>query len=357
MPENFLNAAKELYEFGLSLIPIEPRGKRPLIPNTDPKEQAWEQFMHERASWPTVEKWFSNGMAYNIGAIHGEVSGNYVVIDIDKDVRVFSDRRDTFPHMTAGRLVISGSRKGYHIPLMLGQLPDFGMNVKQGRHRGNRTWKTPRGSVNIRARYCQSLVPPSIHKDTGYEYAFLQDGPIVWLPDLTEFIQWLNQKAPQSAREAKVDRRVKRDYNPSGNDLRSAALSAWTTFDVFKYFGLVKNGTEEEPDGNLRVRGNGGLLIDPEGEAWWCFEQEIGGGPIEAWGWQRFGYFDAKKHFRKVLIEMAWAAGIDVTRYTKKRAELQYLATLRDVEEEENGDPRRWTTQFAPQWTYANAAA
>lgn len=353
MPSKFLAAARELYDFGFSLIPIEPRGKRPLIPDTDPTKQAWEQFMHQRAPWPTVEKWFSNGSMYNLGAVHGAVSGNYIVIDIDGDVGVFSEIREQFPQMTAGRLVLSGSRKGYHIPIVLGELPDFGMNAKQGRHRGNRTWKTPRGSVNIRARYCQSLVPPSIHKDTGYEYAFIQDGPIIWLPDLSDFIEWLDRKAPQSAREAKVDKRVHREYNSDSSSLRDVALSAWSTLEIFKYFGLLKKGTQEEPDGNIRVLGNGGLLVDPGGEAWWCFEQDIGGGPIEAWGWQRFGYFNPKKHFRVVLIEMAWAAGVDVTRFTQKREELQYLTTLRDLKEEENGNPRRWTQQFAPQWTYS----
>jgi hypothetical protein len=339
MTANMLEAATDLYKQGLSIIPVAPGDKKPAL-------ETWTDYMKTRADMSEVESWFGNGHEHNLGVIHGEVSGNYIVIDVDKDSGVFNEIRNAFPQLFTGRYVITGSRQGYHVPLKLGALPDLGWNAKENRPRGNKTWKTKTGSVNIRAQYCQSLAPPSMHK-SGYEYAFIQEGPISWVPDLDDLMEWLNKLAPPKAKALKKKRDVgqRGQTQTDGDTLLDQVLSVWKTYDIFDHFGLIDK-TRVDPSGDMRILGNGGLLIHPNGEAWNCFEQDIGGGPIEAWAWQRFGHFDPSKHFRQVLIEMAWAGGIDLGGHLRE-SDRKYLVGLQS-----SGDRSRWTRERAPHWQY-----
>jgi hypothetical protein len=341
MPSEFLNAALELYDMGVSLIPVEERGKKPLV--------AWEIFMKERASVEQLHDWWGNGRALNIGAVHGKISNNYVLFDIDGDQGAYLWLRDRHPELFTGRVIISGSRKGFHIPLMLGTLPDFGFNAK-GEPIGNRTWKAESGSINIRARGCQSVVPPSVH-ESGEAYDFIQEGPITWWPYLDDVIASLDTLAPQSAKAAKVDHREQREVDYQGDDLKMAVMSAWTTLAIFQYFGAVgEAGTQLEDDDNLRILGQGGLMIAPDGVQWVAHEDGVGGGPFEAWGYKRFGHYSPQKHFRQVLVEMAWAAGLDILKYTQSPKDLAYLAGLIDTQNGDIEDRSRWTTANTPAW-------
>jgi hypothetical protein len=59
---------------GWSVIPIEPRGKRPLVP--------WLEFQQRRASAAEIDAWFDRWPAANIAIVTGRVSG-LVVLDLD----------------------------------------------------------------------------------------------------------------------------------------------------------------------------------------------------------------------------------------------------------------------------------
>lgn len=59
---------------GLSIIPVEPRGKRPAV--------AWKPYQVAPAPFEQVTAWFGNGHDYNIGIVTGAVSG-IVAIDCD----------------------------------------------------------------------------------------------------------------------------------------------------------------------------------------------------------------------------------------------------------------------------------
>lgn len=68
------NAAVAYMQRGLSVVPIEPRAKRPLI--------SWERYQRERASRAEVGRWFERWPDANVGIVTGTVSG-LVVLDID----------------------------------------------------------------------------------------------------------------------------------------------------------------------------------------------------------------------------------------------------------------------------------
>jgi len=351
MSVGFFTAAMDLYDRGLSVIPIMLGGKRPEIPGQPPGEQTWERYMEVRATPGEIEQWFGNGTERNIGVVHGPVSGNYVVIDVDKDSGIFSKIREEHGYMFAGRYVISGSRHGYHIPLQLGTLPDFGIShTAEGDFpRGNMTWKTDNGSVNIRAQRCQSVVPPSKHA-SGYEYAYMNpngaDADITWLPDLDQFIYWLNTnfEPPKAEIKRLEKKRQSREtgYTRDNGGLLKAVLEVWDTWRLVQYFDLItEEGIKKQRTGENKVLGNGGLFIKPDRLKWWCFEQDIGGGPVEFWAWQRDGHYN-HENFRRYLVEMAWAAGLPLEQLLV-RSDYQYLNGLIT---ETDGDRSRWTRQY-----------
>ena len=73
-PSSCHGAALEYLALGWSVIPIEPRGKRPLV--------AWLEFQDR---WPTaaeVAGWFERWPEANVGIVTGIVSG-LVVLDVD----------------------------------------------------------------------------------------------------------------------------------------------------------------------------------------------------------------------------------------------------------------------------------
>jgi hypothetical protein len=71
---DMLNAAQSYAARGWSVIPMEPRGKRPLV--------AWLEFQQRRAALDEIDAWFRHWPEANVGIVTGQVSG-LVVIDVD----------------------------------------------------------------------------------------------------------------------------------------------------------------------------------------------------------------------------------------------------------------------------------
>jgi hypothetical protein len=333
---DFLQAALSYHGEGLCVIPVKPGGKAPAL-------ASWERYQTTRSTEDEVRAWFGNGRSYNVGIVHGEVSGNYVTLDVDHDAGIYAMMQDTFPKLFDGRLEQSGSGGGYHISLRVDRLPDFGTHLQ--RPRGNRTWKTEHGVVNIRARFCQTVAPPSIHP-SGKPYRFIRTGPITQLPNLNELIAWLDRLSPSKAGLKPQGNTPRPIRPPAANSLVEAVKAAWpTAVGVFKHFGLEIN-QRQEPNGETRLLGHGGLMIAADDPAvWYNFSDEIGGSVIDAWGWQRFGSaFDRRRHFRRVLLEMAQAAGIDVAQFYRRGDER--------LTAQGKGDRQHWEKQYSNRWEF-----
>ena len=69
-----LNFALKYLRQGLSVIPLKPNRKEPLL--------KWQEFQNRRASEEEVKKWWSAAPNANIGIVTGKIS-NLVVIDLD----------------------------------------------------------------------------------------------------------------------------------------------------------------------------------------------------------------------------------------------------------------------------------
>lgn len=340
MNNPILQSAMHYHNEGLNVIPIVFRDKRPALP-------AWEEYQTRRSTKAEIKEWFGNGQPHNLGIVHGEVSGGYIAIDIDKDGGIFDRLKSDWPDLFAGRVEQSGSLQGYHIPLRLKILPDFGVDSKHNRPRGNKTWKTELGDVNIRARYCQTLAPPSIHP-TGNRYRFVRKGGLTQVHSLDGLIRWLDNLAPPPL--TKTPNRLPIRSNAHGGTLLDAVSAAFPdVVSVFEAFGLA-NTIRCERNGEFRLLGNGGLLVTEDRQRWYSFREEMGGGIFEAWGMCRFGQYDKHRHFRQVLEEMATHAGIEVERVHS------CYANKTDQETGEVVERVRvpvWTPKYKQMWEFA----
>jgi len=315
-----------------------------VLPGTKKPAIEWQEYFDRRLAPTELDHYWNNGhdTLFNIGIIHG-YNGS-VSIDIDHDNGIWDILKAEFPELFKGRIELSGSGNGYHIPLFLDSLPDFGHDSNKDRPRGNKTWKVEdKGSVNIRARWSQTVVPPSFHP-SGKQYLFIQKKPITRLSNLDCLIDWLDKIAPPKRRKPYRPKNV-----PSKpgiyNNLLEVARSL-SCFDIFtKNFQLGNNQFTEYPNGEIKIHGDlGGLFVFPD-NGWYHHESEQGGGPIEAWAWARFGTIDAKKeNFRQILLEMAAYAGVPIAQFYKPGDEKLVNIDYRNSE-------RVWEEQYAGYWS------
>lgn len=320
---DMLSAALDYHDEGLNVIKVKHRQKAP-------DYVRWEEYKARRSTLDEVKQWFGNGRQYNIGLVHGKFEDMpyYAAIDIDYDQGAYDKIRQSFPGLTCGRVEQSGSGEGFHIPLWVEERPDWG-------DRGNKTWKTSLGKINIRLSGCQTVAPPSIHP-TGNLYQFIQVGEIGNIYNLTSLIGWLDKITPQPMKPKPVSFPTSQQTKRvDGETLKDAVSAYWKSpLQVFAHFGLT-NDVKEETNGQLRLLGNGGLLVTADHQMFNNFSDEFGGGTFEAWGYCRMGTaYDKHKDFYNVLCEMARAAGIDIEAYNRKFRQAQ------------RGDTQRWTTQY-----------
>lgn len=305
MTSPMLQPALNYHNEGLCVIPVKANDKAPALPT-------WEEYQTRQSTEQEIRQWWGNGHNYNVGIVHGEVSGNYIALDIDHNAGIMTDLVNDHDYLFNGRIEQSGSGQGYHIPIRLDTLPDFGVDTKQNRPRGNRTWKTSRGMLNIRCRFCQTVAPPSIHP-SGNPYKFIQTGDILRLPNLDSLIAWLDKLAPPPKQSTKTN---KPTAPARSDDLLSEVKAAWDCLKVFDHFSMAGQRRQEH-NGEIRLLGNGGLLITEDLEQWYNFSDDFGGDCITAWGYCRLGSsYDNAKHFRQMLLEMAEAAGIATDKRT-----------------------------------------
>lgn len=329
MSNPLLEAALQYHDEGLNVIPVVYRDKKPDL-------LTWEEYQNRVSTLDEVKGWFGNGHRHNIGLVHCTLKNglNYVAIDIDHDSGVCDEVWEKFGELFRGRIEQSGSGEGYHVPLLIDTAPDW----------GNKTWKTPNGNVNLRIAGCQTVAPPSIHP-TGGQYRYLQDGPITRTENLDHLIEWLNEITPTPVKSPPPTKKPIRQTNE--DTLLEAVKAAWPTcLSVFSHWGMANQIEVIKGGQTFYLRGYGGLKLDADGERWFIFCEDFGGGLFEAWGYCRFGNtYDKRKHFRQVLLEMAQAAGIDVAKFYKRGDEAKT--------ESPQTNTRYWAEQYSGYWQLA----
>lgn len=293
--------AMQYWNEGLCVIPIQPREKKPAI--------IWEEFQTRRSTAAEVRQWWDYNRNYNIGAVHGV--NNYAMIDIDHDSGALAEMKRRFKHLMSGRIELSGSGEGYHIPMFLEEFPNLGHDIKKNRPQGNKSWRTTLGLINIRTRFCQTVLKPSVHP-SGKLYEFYREGKIVRISYLDPVIDWLNQLAPLDAPVIR-EKAAEPKRPATQDDLKLYFPDIVAAFRAAGYNGEI----QIERNGEKRIMGNGGLLVDEDRGTWYSFREEMGGDVIDAFGFIRYGAswnrYD-KIMFYQVASQMREVAGINTAR-------------------------------------------
>jgi len=164
-----LTAALDYLRRGWSVLPIEPRGKRPLIP--------WRLFQSAIASSDAVRHWFQRWPDANLGIVTGRLSG-LVVLDIDvghggADSLAAIEQEHGAPQVTPEAITGGGGRHLYF------------------RHPGpvvaNRVGLRP--GIDLRGDGGCVVAPPSVHP-SGRPYAWVAQRSPAEVP-LAPLPQWL----------------------------------------------------------------------------------------------------------------------------------------------------------------------
>jgi len=169
---NVLQMARQYLEKGLSVIPLKPRGKEPLIP--------WKQYQERLPTEEELEKWFGSGKEANVGIVTGRVSRNLVVIDFDSEdkfkgfvERLKSARKGLQIAISNTWIVKTG--KGYHIYLRLPNaelVPRTKVRLAEG--------------IDLKAEGGYVVAPPSVHP-SGKRYEFVKvENEVQGPPDVDE---------------------------------------------------------------------------------------------------------------------------------------------------------------------------
>lgn len=158
-----LDHALEYLDQGLSVIPLEPRGKRPLL-------KSWSEFQNRRPTEEEVEQWFSQWPEANIGIVTGAVSGVWVC-DGDGEIGarwISENYPKTSLYVQTGRE--SGCHCYYRIPTGI-EIPN------KVAYKPKVDWRGNGGYV---------VAPPSIHEN-GRQYKWVNLPGLEGWRDLAEF--------------------------------------------------------------------------------------------------------------------------------------------------------------------------
>lgn len=155
-----LESALELWRSGLSVIPVQPGGKRPLVP--------WIEYQSRRPTEDEIRQWWQQYPNANIGIVTGKISG-VVVIDLDLDKDGNENGAGIYEQAPTDLIVKTG-RGGYHLYYRYPEDVD---------HIPNRVGLLP--GVDVRADGGYVVAPPSAHS-SGRLYEWVRRGEPGKLP-------------------------------------------------------------------------------------------------------------------------------------------------------------------------------
>lgn len=142
-----LEAALDYIKRDISVIPLEPRGKKPVV--------SWAIYQTRRATEEEVREWFDNDKGYNIGIVTGLISG-ITVVDFDTAEAIQLAKKRNFP---VTPLVKTG--KGYHAYCQ----------YKEGTRNFQKRADLP--GIDLRSDGGYVVAPPSVH-ESGAVYRWVQ---------------------------------------------------------------------------------------------------------------------------------------------------------------------------------------
>ena len=149
-----LESVLELWRNGFSVIPVQPGGKRPLVP--------WTEYQSRRPTEEEIYRWWQQCPSANIGIVTGKISG-IVVIDLDLNKDDNESGAKVYEQAPTDLIVRTG-RGGYHFYYRYPEDVDYVPN---------RVGLLP--GVDVRADGGYVVAPPSAHS-SGRLYEWMHRG-------------------------------------------------------------------------------------------------------------------------------------------------------------------------------------
>jgi len=236
-----MKAAAAEWALSVNLIPIHPRGKKPLVP--------WARYQEE-FSWTDRPGWKDQWPGMNYGLVTGSISG-VVAVDFDK-----KDGKTLFEkYQVAGTAPVSETANGFHALYMI---PDEPI--------GNATRVVP--GLDFRGEGGYIVIPPSVHP-TGKKYRWV-DPP--WTPSLRPapplpdwFWPLWNAYKCKEAREKAVTENGTHAHTTGSASLTEFASKHGCVMPAAGWAadGVIHRCDAYGPDGKLG-RGDGSYLVYPD---------------------------------------------------------------------------------------------
>lgn len=156
-PHSPLAAARGLSELGLSIFPLRPRGKTPVI-------STWAQYQAAAANFEQITQWWTDNPRANIAVATGEVSG-VLVLDVDGEEGAKALETLEAVHGQLPKTWLSRTGKGKHLWF---EFP-AGSNI------GNSAGKLGR-RLDTRGQGGYVAAPGSVHENgTAYTWEISPD--------------------------------------------------------------------------------------------------------------------------------------------------------------------------------------
>lgn len=186
-----LEYAKVYVELGLSIIPLKPRDKKPVI-------KEWKPYQNNKTTNEDLEKWFKD-TNNNIGIVCGVVSGNLIVIDFDGE-EIYQEFAlkilDSELSAKFDNTWVVKTKKGYHVYFRIDTDPETFRKVFRNKvklvERVNQNGVTEQ--VDVRGEGGYVVAPPSIHPestdDNIIHYEFIKGPSIVHEPAKITIDEW-----------------------------------------------------------------------------------------------------------------------------------------------------------------------
>jgi hypothetical protein len=328
-------SARFYHGHGANVLAIEPATKKPFL--------SWKQWQTRRQTVTDVQMqpWRWAGGIAIVSGISGwrgfdfdQCPSSEVVARLLTALGLPID----YPWV-----VKSGSGRGWHVWVLCSEELPAGLLTT---NEGDRGVYTASGQdfdhLELRWDRCYTLTPDSGHSSGG-TYQFVGDYP----SDAPAVVS-----AHRIVAAFRTVTRVDRPATPAGLtvrvrgiahrwDDRLAALKA--TFDLLAFAQEHWPGKVVVEGEEVRIRGQGGLLLKPRTGHWYCFADEKGGDAIDLVGYARFGTaWDQrdKAMFKAALREAAAFAGVDGIVPEKSAGhhiQIQIAGSHRPVAEIESG--------------------
>lgn len=271
----------------------------------------------------------------NIGILCGKYSSNIVALDRDiefpETITMLNDLAKTVKIVRD-----NAPERGKFLYRVTDRLPS------------SRAWKRlptdKHPAAEMLSTGKHALVPPSEWDDGYYKLVDESFGILEITHETLNRIWWLItsehlDKVATSQNEPKANKGTQK-YVERVKD-------SWTTQRVFEHFQRATSGAVEGRGGQIRLLGNGGLLLNDW--RWYCHADSIGGDVVDAWSYCRWGRVVDRKDptsFWDTINDMASAAGIEQPKNKSKKSTQPHKDSADSVdsddsEESTNGKPKQ----------------